>query len=78
MGAVERQGDERATRRIGAVCAILGSAVSVAAGAGFDNRTTTWETNGCCAFLATQPSWYWPLVHLGFICGALLWSVASP
>jgi len=73
MRGAERQGNEGATLRIGAVCAILGAAVSVAAGTGFDNRTTTWETERLLRYLATQPSWYWPLVHLGFICGALLW-----
>lgn len=65
--------DERIARRIGAVCAIFGALVSVAAGTGFGNRTTAWETERMLRYLAAQPSWYWPTVHLGFILGALLW-----
>lgn len=73
MAETGRRGVERIILRIGAVCAILGAVVSVAAGTGFGNRTTTWETERLLRYLATQPSWRWPLVHLGFICGALLW-----
>lgn len=59
--------------RIGAACAILGAVVSVAAGTGFGNRTTTWDTERLLRYLNVHSSWYWPLVHLGFIVGALLW-----
>lgn len=68
-----QQGDERAVPRIGAACAILGAVVSVAAGAGFGNRTTTLDSERMLRYVASQPSWYWPAVHLGFILGALLW-----
>jgi hypothetical protein len=67
------RGDAAIIRRIGAVCAILGSVVSIGAGTGFGNRTTTWETERLLRFLAGQPSWQWPLVYLGFILGAALW-----
>jgi hypothetical protein len=58
---------------IGAVCAILGAVVSVAAGAGFGNITNELGTEAVLRYLASRPAWYWPTVHLGFILGALLW-----
>jgi hypothetical protein len=70
--AVQETG-ERALLRIGAGCAILGSVVSVAAGAGFGNRTVGADTGTVLRFIAARPDWYWPLVFLGFILGALLW-----
>lgn len=69
----EREAHERTSLRIGAVCAVLGAVVSVAAGAGFADRTPTWEPVRLLTYLAAQPGWYWPTVHLGFILGALLW-----
>lgn len=69
----EREAHERTSLRIGAVCAVLGAVVSVAAGAGFANRTPTWEPVRLLTYLAAQPGWYWPTVHLGFILGAFLW-----
>ncbi len=59
--------------RIGAVCAILGSIFSVAAGTGFDNLTNEYGTQAVLNSLAFRPEWSWPLVYLGFIFGALLW-----
>jgi hypothetical protein len=73
MRDAEQQTDARTTARIGAVCAISGSVVSIAAGTGFGNRTSTWETERLLRYLASQPSWHWPLIYLGFILGALLW-----
>jgi hypothetical protein len=70
---MEHLTDTHVTRRIGAVCAIVGSVVSVAAGTGFGNRTTTWDTERLLRYLASLPSWRWPLVYLGFILGAILW-----
>jgi hypothetical protein len=59
--------------RIGAVCAILGAVVSVAAGAGFGNITNELGTEAVLRYLAARPGWYWPTVQLGFVLGALLW-----
>jgi hypothetical protein len=66
----------RAMLRIGAVCAILGAVVSVAAGMGFGNLTNEHGTVEVLRTLAARPRWYWPLVHLGFIVGAFLWIYA--
>lgn len=64
---------EQAFLRIGAVCAILGTILSVAAGTGFGNLTNELATEPVLSYVASRPSWYWPAVHLGFILGALLW-----
>jgi hypothetical protein len=73
MREAAQQTGERALLRIGGVCAIVGSVVSVAAGAGFGNRTVGADTESVLRFIAARPAWYWPLVYLGFILGALLW-----
>lgn len=59
--------------RIGAVGAILGAVVSVAAGMGFGNLTNEVGTEQVLRSIAARPSGYWPAVHLAFIIGALLW-----
>ena len=64
---------EQVLLRIGAVCAILGTVLSVAAGTGFGNLTNELATEPLLSYVASRPSWYWPAVHLGFILGALLW-----
>jgi hypothetical protein len=64
---------ERTILRIGAVCAILGTVVSVAAGVGFGNLTNETGTEQVLRYVAARPHWYWPTVHLGFILGAFLW-----
>jgi hypothetical protein len=73
MQEAAQQRGEWALLRIGAVCAILGSVVSVAAGTGFGNRTVDADTETVLRFIAARPGWYWPLVYLGFILGALCW-----
>src|SRR5215210_62490 len=64
---------EQAFLRIGAVCAILGTVLSVAAGTGFENLTNESSIEPILRYIASRSSWYWPAVHLGFILGALLW-----
>ena len=64
---------EQTLLRIGAVCAILGALVSVAAGIGFGNLTNETTTEAILSYVSSRPYWYWPAVHLGFILGALLW-----
>lgn len=64
---------ERTIVRIGAVCAILGAVVSVAAGVSFGTLTNEFGTEPMLRAIAARPWWYWPTVHLGFIVGAFLW-----
>jgi hypothetical protein len=59
--------------RIGGACAILGAIFSVASGVGFGNLTNESVVETVLPYLASRPRWYWPVVHLGFIFGALLW-----
>ena len=68
-----QQARERTFLRIGAVCAVLGAVVSVAAGTGFGNVTNELATGAILRYVSSQPAWYWPTVYLGFILGALLW-----
>src|SRR5215212_1572524 len=68
-----QQTPERTFLRIGAVYAVLGSVVSVAAGTGFGNVTNELGTEAVLRYVSSQPAWYWPTVYLAFILGALLW-----
>lgn len=70
---IEKQARKQTFLRIGAVCAILGAVVSVAAGMGFGNLTNEYGTEQVLRTIAAHPDWYWPTVHLGFIVGAFLW-----
>jgi Domain of unknown function (DUF4386) len=69
----EQRTRERTILRIGAVCAILGAIVSVAAGMSFGNLTNEYGTEQVLRTIAARPEWYWPTVHLGFIVGAFFW-----
>jgi len=68
-----QQTPKRTFLRIGAVYAVLGSVVSVAAGTGFGNVTNELGTEAVLRYVSSQPAWYWPTVYLAFILGALLW-----
>lgn len=48
---------ERTILRIGAVCAILGAVVSVAAGMGFGNLTNEYGTEQVLRTIAARPRW---------------------
>lgn len=73
MSEIGKTQREQTLLRIGAVCAILGAVVSVAAGAGFGNVTNELGTEDVLRHVSSLPDWYWPTVYLGFILGALLW-----
>ena len=64
---------EQVLLRIGAVCAVLGAVVSVAAGIGFGNLTNDSVIEAVLSDLSARPRWYWPAVHMGFMLGAVLW-----
>ena len=65
------------TLRIGAVCAILGALISVAAGIGFGNLTNEAGVETVMRYLTSLPRWYWPAAHLSFMFGAVLISYRS-
>lgn len=71
--AARTYADQPVMLRIGGVCAILGALVSVAAGTAVGNVTSTYGPQGVLSYIAARPEWYWPVGHLGFITGALLW-----
>jgi hypothetical protein len=62
--------------KFGAVCAILGTVITMTAGANFNNLTNENGTEMILRTLAAKPNWYWPAVHLAFIFGATLWAFA--
>ncbi|HXK61425.1 MAG TPA: hypothetical protein PLP42_16185 [Acidobacteriota bacterium] len=72
----ERGPSEAVFLRIGAISAIVGTPVTMAAGSGFDNLTNQAGPQAVLQTLASYPGWYWPIVHLGFIFGATLWAFA--
>jgi hypothetical protein len=59
--------------RFGAMGALFGTLLSVAAGIGFGNLTNEVGTEHVLREIAARPAWYWPAVHLSFILGAILW-----
>lgn len=67
---------ERTLLKTGAVSAILGTVLSVAAGVGFGNLTNELGAQAVLNYLAQRPEWYWPATYLGFIFGALFWVLA--
>jgi hypothetical protein len=62
--------------RFGGICAIVGAVLSVAAGIGFRNLTNLYPAQDVLEILAARSWISWPLTHLGFIAGALLWVFA--
>ena len=71
----ERRAGERLLLRIGAVGAVIGTILQVAAGT---SQSTLLGVTADVALtnLAAQPDWAWPAIYLGFIFGALLWVAA--
>ncbi|MGH2542745.1 MAG: DUF4386 family protein [Ardenticatenaceae bacterium] len=62
--------------RTGAVCAVLGAVVQVAAGIGSGILPAGADVEALLRALASQPSWLWPTVQLGFVLGPLFWLIA--
>ncbi len=67
----QRRGGERLLLQVGAVAAILGTVLQVAAGT--SQSTLLGSTEVSLEALAGQSDWFWPTAYLGFIFGALLW-----
>jgi hypothetical protein len=68
----QRRSGERLLLQIGAVAAVIGTVLQVAAGTSQSSLLgTTAEVP--LASLASLPDWAWPVIYLGFIFGALLW-----
>ncbi len=68
---LEQRRGKRLLLQLGAVAAILGTVLQVAAGTSQSTRLGTAEVT--LESLAGQPDWFWPTAYLGFIFGALLW-----
>jgi uncharacterized membrane protein len=68
--------DETSFMRLGAICAVVGTLLTMTAGANFNNLTNEGTTETIVRTLALKPVWYWPAVHLFFIFGATLWAFA--
>jgi hypothetical protein len=64
---------KRTILRLGAVGAIFGAVVSVAAGMGLGTLTNEVGAEPILRAISARPDWYWPGVHLSFILGAFLW-----
>jgi hypothetical protein len=73
MNAQEQRTREQVILRIGAVGAVLGTILQVAAGMGYGSRPHDADAAKMLRWLADQPDWYWPAVYLSFILGALMW-----
>jgi hypothetical protein len=72
MNDERSQGGERLLLQVGAVAAVIGTALQVAAGTSQSTLLGV-TTDVALATLAGQPGWVWPVIYLGFIFGALLW-----
>jgi len=69
---------ERSLLRIGAVCAVAGAALQVAAGAGagIGGQPSSGDAEEMLRWLADRPDWYWPAIYFCLLFGALLWVAA--
>ena len=73
MLAAERSKEEKIFLYIGAICAILGTVLSVLAGIGYGELSALSGTEAVLRLLNSRPDWYWPAVQLSFSLGAILW-----
>lgn len=67
----QRWSGEQLLLRIGAVGAVVGTVLQVAAGTSQTAQLGTADL--ALASLAGQQAWVWPLIYLAFIVGALFW-----
>ncbi len=72
MNEPRRQRGERLLLRLGAVAAIVGTVMQVAAGSS-QSVLSGVTADSVLPALAEQPGWLWPLIYLSFMFGALLW-----
>lgn len=72
MNGEQQRIGERFLLRWGAVAAIIGTALQVAAGS-TSNALPSGDPAAALKYLVDRPDWLWPAVYLGFIFGALLW-----
>jgi hypothetical protein len=75
MSERQRAAGERLLLQIGAVGAIIGTILQVAAGTSQSTLLGV-STELALANLAAQADWVWPVIYLAFIFGALLWVAA--
>jgi hypothetical protein len=68
----ERQRGAWLLLRLGAVAAIVGTVLQVAAGSS-QSALIGVSADSVLPALAAQPEWLWPTIYLGFMFGALLW-----
>ena len=72
MSESQQRRGERLLLKIGAVAAIIGTILQVAAGTS-QSGLLGGAADVALEALARQPDWLWPVVYLGFIFGALMW-----
>jgi hypothetical protein len=72
MNVTRRQDGERVLIRVGAVAAIVGTVLQVAAGTS-QSASLGVTTEVALDMLAGLPDWQWPVIYFGFIFGSLLW-----
>lgn len=72
MSESQQRAGERLLLQIGAVAAVIGTILQVAAGTS-QSGLLGGAADVALESLARQPEWLWPVVYLGFMFGALLW-----
>ena len=72
MSEQRKQNGERLLLQIGAVAAIIGTILQVAAGTSQSAQLGA-GADAALASLAELADWVWPVIYFGFIFGALLW-----
>jgi hypothetical protein len=66
---------EEVLLRVGAVTAVIGTVLQVAAGTSQSVQLGA-TADVALSALGEQPDWMWPVIYMGFIFGALFWMAA--